>query len=204
MSSSASQLAAMRSNGGAGASSRRSTSTPSTPLPPAAAAAAAAAAAPATGAGAAAAAAAAAATCETQQQLPPLTAIEQLALHSQPIQPGGLTFVPASALRAAARAAPPPPPPLSRPRALAGQAAPALAPAPAAAVLAASSTAADPVRQPFHAVICGHQLGEACGPYLISALLQLPPTRRQEVLSSLQVMRTSACTIADKIIDTLN
>lgn len=128
-----------------------------------------------------------------EQQLP-LTSMERLALHSQ-----GLTFVPASALRrravaaasqsatspssapktAAASAAAPPAPPVPSSKA-------AAADAPQAAA-AATAAATNHVRQPFNAVIRGHRLGDVCGSYLVSALMQLPTARRQEVLSSLEV-----------------
>jgi len=41
-------------------------------------------------------------------------------------------------------------------------------------------------QQPFYVLVGDHKLGAACGPYLISALSQLPPERQTEVLSSLQ------------------
>ena len=131
--------------------------------------------------------AATAAPCESQS-LPPSTALERLALHnSQTLQSqSGLVFVPASALRAASRTA-----------AAAAAAAPARLPAPAVepppAAVAAQPPAPDIAQRPFDAVVRGHRLGDACGPYLMSALLQLPTPRRQEVLSSLQVGHVVHC-----------
>ena len=40
--------------------------------------------------------------------------------------------------------------------------------------------------QPFYVLVGSHKLGFACGPYLISALSQLPLERRVEVISSMQ------------------
>lgn len=123
----------------------------------------------------------------SEQQLP-LMSMERLALHSQ-----GLTFVPASALRrrraAVSQSAASP---SSAPKTTAASAAAAVADAPQAAA-AATAVATDHVRQRFDAVVRGHRLGDVCGSYLVSALMQLPTARRQEVLSSLEVGTGCLC-----------